>query len=271
MKKLLALGMVSCLSACGGTGRLSLTAWGEEYIEEEIPAAEFEDGYTVRFTKFLVVVNEFQLATKTGETGPRQAKPALIDVHKPGPVELERFDDVPAQKWDSVSWAIMPSADAVAVGEVSGDDVTRMKTEGYSLYVEGNVSKGAVSKTFAWGFKTDTRYSECSNDDLGEGVTVPTGGTVDVQLTIHGDHLWYDDLQSPDAKLRGEAIVAADADADGTVTLAELAAVPLTTLPVGQYGTGGASQVKTLADFVTALGRTVGHFRGEGECLTTPR
>lgn len=271
MKQLIVLSLMAAVSACGGVGTVSLTTWGEEYIEQEIPAAEFEDGHTVKFTKFLVVVNEFQLATKTGTSGPKQAKPVLVDVHKAGPVELELFDNVPAEKWDAVSWAIMPSADAVVLGEVSSDDATRMRDGGYSVWVEGTVSKGLVSKTFAWGFKTNTRYSECGSEEFGEGVTVKTGSSDPVQLTIHGDHLWYDDLQSPDAKLRGEAIVAADANLDGNVTQAELDAVSLTTLPVGQYGTGGASSVKTLGDFVGALVRTIGHFRGEGECVTTPR
>lgn len=271
MKKLIVLSMLSVFASCGGMGKMSLTTWGEEYIEQEIPASEFEDGHTVRFTKFLVVVNEFTLATKSGMSGPKQAKPILIDVHKAGPVELELFNDVSAEKWDAVSWAIMPSAEAVVVGDVSADDAARMKNEGYSIWVEGNVSKGLVTKNFAWGFKGNTKYSECRSDDFGEGVTIPTGGTEVVQLTIHGDHLWYDDLQSKDAKLRGDAIAKADANLDGTVTMAELNAVSLTTLPVGQYGTGGASSVKSLGDFVTALSRTIGHFRGEGECVTTPR
>ena len=74
MKKLIVLSLMAAVSACGGVGTVSLTTWGEEYIEQEIPAAEFEDGHTVKFTKFLVVVNEFQLATKTGTSGPKQAK-----------------------------------------------------------------------------------------------------------------------------------------------------------------------------------------------------
>lgn len=269
MKKLM-LVLLSVLSSCGGMGKLSLTTWGEDYIEQEIPSTQFEDGYTVKYTKFLVVVNEFALATKTGTVGPKQAKPVLVDVHKAGPVELELFSEVPAEKWDAVSWAIMPSADAVVIGSIDATDVSRMKTEGYSIWVEGTVSKGLISKRFAWGFKLNTRYSACSNEE-GEGVTVVTGSTAVVELTIHGDHFWYDDLQSAKGKLRGQAIVEADANLDGTVTQAELDAVSLTTLPVGQYGTGGASQVKTLGDFVTSLGRTVGHFRGEGECQTTPR
>jgi hypothetical protein len=47
--------------------------------------------------------------------------------------------------------------------------------------------------------------------------------------------------------------------------------VNLTTLPLGQYGTGSAPNVKTLKDFVLALSRTVGHYRGEGHCHSHAR
>lgn len=93
------------------------------------------------------------------------------------------------------------------------------------------------------------------------------GGTDAVELTIHGDHFFYDDLQAATAKLRAEAIVNADANLDGLVELSELDAVALTSLPANQYGTGGASDVNNLGDFVRFLSRTVGHYRGEGECF----
>lgn len=270
MKQLALLAMV-VLTACGGTGSLSLTTWGEDFIEAEIPASVFEDGYSVRYSKFVVVIRDFTLATKTGTKGPSQPSPLVVDVTKKGPLELTSFKTVDAIKWDAVSYGIGPAADALAAGDVAAADVTAMTSGGHSLWVEGTVSKGAVSKTFSWKFDIDTHYADCTNPDFGEGVTIPTGGKEVVELTLHGDHLWYDDLQSPEAKVRGQAIVAADADADGVITQAELAAVPLTSLPLGQYGTGGASNVKTLNDFVRALGRTVGHYRGEGECESTAR
>jgi hypothetical protein len=261
-----AVALTAGLAGCGGVGELSLTAWGEDYIEQGIPAAAFEDGFTVRYTKFLVVLKDFSLATKTRVKGPSQATAQVVDVTKPGPLELQLFKGVEALKWDHVSYGIGPSPAAVGAGEVSAADVEVMKSSGSSLWVEGTVSKSGVSKSFSWKFDVDTHYGACTNPDFGEGVTVPSGGKVSVELTIHGDHLWYDDLQSPAAKVRGSAITGADGNGDGVVTQQELAAVQLTSLPLGQYGTGGASSVKTLNDFVRALARTVGHFRGEGEC-----
>lgn len=258
--------LAATLTACGGAGQLSLTTWGEDFIEQEIPAAMFEDGFTVKYTKFLVVLKDFTLATKTGKQGPSPSSALVVDLTKPGPLELRAFTDLEAIKWDEVGYGLGPSTSAVGAGAVSAADVEALTSGGNALWLEGSLSMGGTVKTFSWKFDTDTHYGNCTSPDYGEGVTVPTGGAVTVELTIHGDHLWYDDLQSPTAKLRGTAIAAADANADGVITQQELAAVQLTTLPLGQYGTGGASGVKTLNDFVRELSRTVGHYRGEGEC-----
>lgn len=273
MKHLVIPVVTLALVGCGGgTGSVSFTAWGEEYIEDEIPVDSmqttgFVDGWEVKYGRFLVVLAEVSLAKTTGEKGPTQGAAKVLDLVKPGPVSLFTFKDVAATKWDKVSYALAPAtAAAEATGAIAAADVERMKTGGLSLHVEGTATKGATTKTFAWSFTNDTLYADCTNDDFGAGVTVPTGAEEVVQLTIHGDHFWYDDLQAEDAKLRFEAIAGADANQDGAVTLDELAQVQLTSLPLGQYGTGSAGAVKTLKDFVSALTATLGHYRGEGHC-----
>jgi hypothetical protein len=249
---------------------VNFTAWGEEFIEQKIPAEEFVDGWEVRYSKFLVVLGEIRVANRDGEVAATQAAPKLLDVHQRGPVAIEQLKDLSPEDWTDVSYSIAPSS-ALVAGNATEADVAFMKGQGYSIYLEATATKGAVTKSYKWGFKTDTVYRNCMHPDYGEGLTVPSGGSVDIQLTIHGDHLYYDDLQSSDAKMRFDAIAAADKNDDGEVTLEELAAVDLTTLPLGQYGTGGAGEVNTLRDFVTALARTVGHYRGEGECDPTSR
>ncbi|NTX07654.1 hypothetical protein [Myxococcus sp. CA040A] len=269
------LGLVACSD---GTGNVTFTTYGEDYIEKEIPAAVgeeagFVDGWTVRFSKFVVVLSEVKVQTQD-DVAAQQTQARVFDVHKPGPVVVESFKDLDAREWDDISYAIAPVASAVA-GNADAQDVERMKTEGLSLLVVGTATKGGVTKQFDWGFKTNTLYERCESPELGAGVTVPKDGEETVQLTIHGDHLFFDDLQSPDAKMRFDAMAAADrlgiAGPDGVVTLEELATVDLTELPAEQYGTGGAGNVRNLRDFVTALVRTAGHFRGEGECSPKAR
>jgi hypothetical protein len=275
MKMILTAVGVSFL-ACGGSGSAVFTTWGEEYIEEGIPAqvgseAGFVDGWSVKYSKFLVVVKEIALAQKTGGRGPKQMGAQVVDLTLKGPVTLQTFANTPAGKWDQVSYSIGPDANPVGVGSVTAADVEAMKAGKLGVWVEGLAVKGSTSKRFSWRFALDSLFENCSNPDFGEGLTVPVGGTETAQLTIHGDHFFYDDLQNGDAALRFEAIASADRDRDGLVSLEELAAVPLTTVPAGTYGTGGAGNVKTLRDFVSELSRTIGHFRGEGECTVKAR
>ena len=119
---------------------------------------------------------------------------------------------------------------------------------------------------YAWGFTGRTDFSGCHDATNLAVVAVPTSGTASLQVTIHGDHLYYDDLENPEARTRFDAIAAADADGDHNVTLDELGAVQLTSLPMTQYNAGPVPNVRTLRDFVTYLVSTVGHFNGEGHC-----
>jgi hypothetical protein len=145
-----------------------------------------------------------------------------------------------------------------------------MLTGGYSLYVTGAASKEGTEKRFAWGFALGTSYDECHSEQQGRdeaGVVVTNNVELNVELTTHGDHLFYDRLQSsPDpsvvTSLRFDALAAADANADDEVTLEELNATPLDVRLYDPSGLGAA----THGAFVSSLARTVGHFRGEGEC-----
>lgn len=284
-----ALGAV--LTACGATsgegdgrGAVTFTTWGEEYIENEIPPKSpdgeviVEDGWTVKYSKFLIVIADVVVAEEGKEPVARLPAPKLFDMHAPGNKPVAVFSNVPGKPYTHVSYAVAPATPAAELGAGATDaDKQTMVQGGYSLYVEGTFSRGADVKSFAWGFRTSTLYDRCKGEIAGketDGVVVTNGGNDAVELTIHGDHLFYDDLQSPDAKIRVDAIAAADADADGKVTLEELAAVQLadtTKIKAGPYGTGSATGINDLRAFVEALSRTVGHFRGEGECLARAR
>ena len=271
MKNVLMSLLVVASFSCGGVGSVKFTTWGEEYIEQGIPAAELDDGWQLIFSKFLVSLGDFEVAkTKGGSAG---AVPGfkVFDLTKQGPFEVASLDKIPSDTWNEVRYAIVANTAATA-GNVSAMELATFTGKGNALQVEGLATKGAVQKRFAWAFTQGIDYKECENDAAVKGVVVPTGSTVTLQVTVHGDHFFYDQLASADAKLRFDAIAAADkAPEDGVVTLDELAAVSLTSLPTGQYGTAGAPGVDTLKDFVQALSATVGHFQGEGHCHSTRR
>jgi hypothetical protein len=278
----LALSAAILSPACGddgpasGSGTISFSSWGEEYIEDQIPAADFEDGYSVSYSKFLVLVGNITVADSDGTVAASDENFYLIDHTEPGVKPVVAFEGLAAQAYPLVNYETSPSerGKIKLIGAASEADADLMAEQGYHVYVEGTLSKGGESKTFAWGFGVPTLLDDCEGEldgKLTAGAVVTEGGNDSIELTIHGDHFFYDDLQAADAVVRGEAVFAADADMDGEVTLAELAEVRLVDLPADQYGTGGVDGVNDLGAFIEFLSRTVGHYRGEGECfLTSP-
>lgn len=266
----LVLATMLAVPACGGDeeGTLRLTMWGEEFIEEGIPEGEFVDGFSARFDHFLVVAGNFR--AENGDTSFGSTDTWLVDLVAPGPHELTTAA-VKAGHWSNAGYSITPIT-AATILHASATDEQRalMEAGGYSVHVEGSASRAGESWQFSWGFDEDTTYTDCVQlvDGRQEpGFSVAAGAETPLELTIHGDHFFYDDLASDDAVLRFHALASADEDGDGAITLSELAEVPLIDLPAGTYGTGNFSDVDDLRSFVRALVTTLGHFNGEGHCL----
>lgn len=267
--------LCGCGSESAGTGAVSFSTWGEDFIEKEIPAATFADGWTIKFSKFLIVLGDIRVADDKGSVGAQMETTILVDHHVPGVKPIQSFANLEAKPWTDVSFVSRPPDANTALGPgVVEADLMMMKDQGYAVYIEASAEKGAEKKTFRWGFGVATKYAQCKGDKDGreiEGALVTNGGTDDVELTIHGDHFFYDDLQSPEAALRFDAIAASDANTDGEITLTELSQKKLVDIDpnMGGYGTGILADVNDLGAFVAALSRTLGHFRGEGECIAT--
>jgi len=271
-----ALALAGCGDAYEGTGNVSFSTWGEELIEQGIAAADMEDAWAIRYDKFLVNIGHVALAEEDGTTAAEMRGTKLFDHTRRGAKPLVAFSNLPARALTRVSYEIAPVSADTELVDVTEADQALMLTNGYSLYVEAVATKGAMTKRYAWGFRTATVYDRCQAALGGketDGVVVTNGGTDQPQITIHGDHLYYDDLQANEAKVRFDNIADADADADGNVTLDELAKVKLAAIPAerGPYGTGSAAGVNDLGSFVAALTRTIGHFRGEGECFASAK
>lgn len=289
MKRLLAarvrgIGWVLVASACGSTdptgtggkGRVEFTTWGEEFIEDEIPVdsgdgSGFVDGWSVRYERFLINFRNIIIADEADDVVARFDDSKLFDNTAKGVKSIVRFSDVPARAWEQVGFEIAPVTEDTKLGDGADEgDRDMMAALGYSLYVEGVASNGDVEKRFEWGFASSTRYTNCRSEQDGreqEGIVVKNNSDQEVQLTTHGDHLFYDRLQaSADpavaTSLRFQSIADADKDDDGEVTLEELAVTPL---DVRLYDRSGLP-ASNLGDFIRSSTRTVGHFRGEGEC-----
>jgi hypothetical protein len=260
-----------------GTGTVRVTTWGEEYIEQGLGEELFpKDGWSVKYTKFLVVFGGVrvadgkqigaELSTERGDP------PQVFDLTRPGEKLLGAFE-LDAKAWPDVSYTIGPITQAAQAGELTPSaDVALAQEARATMHVEGvGTSSEGERKTFRWSFSNVTAFERCHGEQGGKeiaGVSVSDGGNEEVQLTMHGDHFFYDDLQADDAVMRFQALADADADADGEITLRELDDVPLFTIPpeLGPYGTGALGNVDTLGDYQRILARTVGHYRGEGSC-----
>ncbi len=275
------IGVAGCSSdaTSGGKGTEQFTTWGEEFVEDGIPAGDgtsgFVDGWSLKYAKFLVNFHAIRVADADGNVVAELDKPRFVDNVKPGVKELITFPGLDAKAYTQVSYEIKPAvADEEIVGDSDPDDLKMMVKEGYSVYFEGTATKKKVTKTFHWGFKTQTSYKDChSAEENGistEGVVVTNNQTDTSQLTTHGDHLYYDSLQSGDnAKptlIRFNEKAAADdgpkGDGDGDVTVQEMCQENIDPEIYNTSGLPGA----TIGDFVISLARTIGHFRHEGEC-----
>jgi len=267
-------------TACGGTdegeGTVTITTWGESFIEDGMSSAVFpKDHWSVKYSKFLLVYRSVTIADDAGDIVAQLPHPLVFDMTKKAtgnPKTLATFT-LEAKPWPNLSYQLGPITDDAAPGDLAnGIDVALLKADQASVHIEGiATAPDGTQKTFNWSFAPATVFQGCHGEQDGkdvEGVLVTNGGNQNVELTVHGDHFFYDDLQSEQAVPRFQALADADANRDGEITLAELDAVPLYRVPSdqGPYGTGALGNVNTLGDYERTLSRTIGHYRGEGSC-----
>lgn len=277
MKKLALLLAASALVACSSdeTGTATFTTWGEEYIEEGIFAGGegFVDGWSIEYDKFLVAFAEIKVADASGDVAGRAEPSFVVDNVQPGRKKLISFADIEAKAWDRVGYQIKPPAEDATLVDATNKDLKILLDGGYSIYIQATATKADVSKTFALGFQNATQYTECQAEEDGKetlGVVVTNGSEDTSELTTHGDHFFYDRLQGSaganiQTSLRFETIALADKDEDGEITAEELEAQPL---DIELYDPSGLP-ADNMLEFMTGLSRTVGHFRGEGECTVS--
>lgn len=92
-------------------------------------------------------------------------------------------------------------------------------------------------------------------------------GEVPGEITIHGDHLFYDDLFSETPNVAFDLIAAADKDGDGVITELELRKLDIRAQD--RYQVGDLTAITDLWSFIEQQTTTLGHFNGEGHCDST--
>ncbi|RAL20071.1 hypothetical protein DL240_18745 [Lujinxingia litoralis] len=239
-RALSALLLLPLTAACGGDagpdvdtpkgpGSLQVHIYGESFIEEGIPADEFSDGWSVSFERFEVTLNSLTIMGDTTEVG-------------------QSFD---------LSQASEGQGQQVTTLELDQGAFSGLDYQLGTLEVVGQAEKDGVTKTFAWTFELPTDYESCDSP-----FEIYPGETAAVELTIHGDHLFFDSLatgaEAP--SLIFDHLAGADANDDGDITRAELEATGVGALDVGNYA------IDDLWNWLDAQSMQVGHVNGEAHC-----
>ncbi|NUN13836.1 MAG: hypothetical protein HUU55_09395 [Myxococcales bacterium] len=225
----LLVGLMGCESEENTqSGPLRMSIYGEDFIEVGIPAEEMSDGWAVTFDKFEVTLAEAKIA-------------GLV---KDGPLTFDLAEASNGEGQDVLSGVVVAR-------EHNDAEYTIIK-----VYTEGSATKDNVTKTFQWTFDLFFHYSEC---ETGVHVVPETESTF--QITIHGDHLFYDSLVSEEPSLVFQPFADADTDADNTITQEELEAAG-----IGGLDPGNADP-QNLWDWLNLQVPTVGHANGESHCL----
>lgn len=213
-----------------GESTLRFAAWGEDFIEQGIPADEFVDGWDLTFDSFVVSIEGI---SADGESLPGSFEVELAEPTEGAGHELGTML-VPSGIVPMVSWQVT------------------------SVAARGAATRDGVTKTFDWAFGVAPRYIDCDT-----ATQLVDGETTDVFLTVHGDHLFFDDLDSSEPQVAFDLIAAADADDDGAVTLEELRGQSLGGEVRYQVG---SRPIESLYGFIEEQARLVGHINGEGHC-----
>jgi len=257
---------------CGGeeAGTITATVYGEEFIEEGIPVAAgedpgFSDGWTLGFDKFLVSIGNAKADLRADASAPEFYIVDLSKASSGNGVEITSFD-APGGDYKRYGYTLKSDANATGAN-ADAADVTAMKAAGYSIWIKGTANKSGVTKTIDWGFKMQLAYSNCEMD-----LSVD-GDDVEMQSTIHSDHLFFDDATSPEPEIAFQLVADADgkggAAADGMITLAELAATDIRTqtrYQVGSLRDIRGQAITNLEQYIQVQATTVGHINGEGHC-----
>jgi hypothetical protein len=151
-----------------------------------------------------------------------------------------------------------------------------MIQHGYSVYFEGAGEKEGRKISFKWGFAAGTSFGDCASPDGVSGFAVPSGATVQVKPTLHGDHQFFDNVTQgvEITKRLAQWLATCDKDANDDLTLDELKSCNVATaLPQPPYDLSAVRDQDgdgriSVFDYVDTQLRTFGDYQGDGECPT---
>lgn len=285
-----ALFVGGCVSEdTAGKGSLDLGVGGGKALQEGFPYEEggtqyaFVDGWSLEFSRYVVVVGDVRLREPRG--GGVVAKfdgPLALDLRAEGgsTKDLVELQGVPAKRLDIEFSFLRATADAEN-RNVDSEAWDRMIRDGLSYLIEGQATRDGTTIEFSFGLSGAARYYDCINGEDGTvGIAVESNKTTGAFIYAHALHLFWDTLAAGDEDLRFDPF-AAVAGEDGIVTEDELANQDLTDLrdadgePLRDaqgnrvfYNDGGLlpPESQDLETFLNYAARAGVHFNGVGLC-----
>lgn len=221
----------SLMLGCGTQGTVAVTVYGESLIEEGIPADAVSDGWSIEFTRFAVALRDVLVA------GHDVPVPGILDLTLPTAGAGQPLGEITADEGDSLDVAFT---------------IDRIE-------VEGSAQKDGVEKAFEWVIEDPIRYDQC------EGVgAVSAGETLPIQITIHGDHLFYDSLVAAEPNVVFQPFADADLNANGEIEIDG----ELWEADIGAFDPGN-QPAPSLWVWTILAARSIGHVNGEHHCRST--
>ena len=282
----LAFALLCACSDSGGSGNVQIFVVPEDSIVNGIVAGtdteNIQDGWTVTYSRYLASVGNFR--ARRSDTNATLSDPSrfILDL-KSAPTSgyvTTTWSSVDAVMWDKFGYDVPnATAGALPLPPTKQSDVDFMIANHYSVYYEGSGTKDNVTITFEWGFSAGTSFDDCASPDGTPGFAVPSGGTVQVKPTLHGDHEFFDNVtQGVEITTRlAQWLSTCDLDGNHDVTIAELRACDVVTaLPQPPYDLSGVADADgdgrlSVFDYVFSEMQTFGHYQGDGECGTRTR
>ncbi len=276
------------LCSCGGsiapTGDVVIDLEAEDTITGGLSSGTSEDdvidGWSIAYTEFVATVGHVHLGrTASGAmvSSPQLSTVDLRSLPTSG-FTLASFTALEATRWDVIGFTT-PATTSTSTRDatVSSTDFDAMSAGGCTFLIAGALtSDTSQTVDFRLCIPAPTDYGPCSTPDGMSGLAVVASATTPANVTIHGDHLWFNSFPAgaeSTVERRAQWMADCDADHDGHVTEAELRAMPASRVftTTNHYDLAGAPSVDghgitSAWDWVRAQMTTVGHFQGEGDC-----
>jgi hypothetical protein len=263
-----------------------VTVTANDALLTGIPSTSTEDGWSIFYDRFLVSFGRPSLDGSGCNNGYSEGYSRILDMKTPGPQKLNLLFAlgecdfsfrISAPSPDSVLGLGVTDEDKILLGTFGLDD-SEAGPRPISIYVQGSATKDNVTKTFAWSFRRRIDYRTCAvdvGDARVEGLVLESNDSDTVDISVHGEAFFQDNVDVAKAKLRFAAFADADTqfgNNDGEITLDEIGLVPLTAIgSTNNYyvdADGGIGSWTTLEDYVdSGVLSNVARFRSNGTCV----